>query len=290
MAAKRKRSTASKVKNNPASGKGNHHSQPPEKKTKKSTKSRKKAQKQQPEVHSQEQSWFFQLPGEIRNMIYREIFISPVTIHLAYVGGKSRKFRSFPCKLSEADQPETRQTGTLCSMCKIRHHLCSPRDKHKRGPAVQLHPTEHVRRNARVMGVLRCCRRIYSETIDMLYGQNTFYIENPRTILELPKYMSQAKLSLFQNFHAESPMYGYWNAPDCLERWAEVVTALERFNGLKSLCIILQPGFGNQTALEALEKPLKTANLPALRVLNAPFPILEQDDGAQYCERHQSSG
>jgi hypothetical protein len=64
--------------------------------------------------------------------------------------------------------------------------------------------------------------------------------------------MPQARLSAFRNFYVESPMCGYWNNDDCLERWSEVVAALERFDGLKSLCIILQPGFGTQRAQEGL--------------------------------------
>jgi hypothetical protein len=84
----------------------------------------------------------------------------------------------------------------------------------------------------------------YDETVDMLYRENTFYIENPRTLLELPSSLSPARLSSFRHLYLESARYGEYTPADRLDKWAAVVGVLKRLDGLETLVVILRPMYG----------------------------------------------
>ncbi|KAL4913048.1 hypothetical protein BDW62DRAFT_193424 [Aspergillus aurantiobrunneus] len=223
-------------------------------------------------THSQEQSLFFRLPRELRDMIYTEIFIPPTTIHLAWVGGRKRKFRSFLCKLPQEHQLEKTRSGDLCYACRIRHYSCSTRSRPRPSKNVKPTPTPAEMVNVRAMPMLRSCRRVYIEAIDMLYQANDFYLENPRTLIELPKYVPQPHLSAIRSLYLESPAYNNsWTSEDLLLRWKGVVDTLKGFHGLRSLCIILRPWFGLDVEKDALLEPIRIGKLPvAPRIIFAP--------------------
>jgi hypothetical protein len=252
--------------------------------------------------YNQHASYFFRLPWEIRDIIYQQIFIIPVTIHLAYVGTRTCRFRSFPCKLSEDKKPE-KLLQPLCPRCRINHHRCSPR----MGTSDDVDPrgsSEH-RGQGRVLALLRSCRRMYvililccrltlaersryDETVDMLYRENTFYIENPRTLLELWSCLSPARLSAFRHLYLESARYGDNIPADRLEKWAAVVDVLKRLDGLETLVVILRPMSGWLVwQREGLMKPLEAAGLPVLRVVSDP--VIRAGLGTPYrCKLHMS--
>ncbi|KAF7180702.1 hypothetical protein CNMCM7691_009993 [Aspergillus felis] len=228
------------------------------------SKMKKKDSTSDTQLCNQDASVLFRLPREIRDIIYREIFVFPVTVHLAYVGtSRIRKFRSFLCELSEDEQPEKRPQP-LCPRCRVNHHRCSPR----KGTSDDVvgHPSPEVQTQARVLALLQSCRRVYDETVGMLYRENTFYIENPRTLLELPSALSRARLSSFRHLYLESARYGENTPADRLDKWAAVVAMLERFDGLETLVVILRPMFGLEWEVEELIKPLEAAGLPVLRI------------------------
>ncbi|GFF47160.1 hypothetical protein IFM46972_08227 [Aspergillus udagawae] len=233
---------------------------------------------------NQHASVFFRLPREIRDIIYREIFVFPVTVHLAYVGTtRTRKFRSFLCELSEDEQPEKRPQP-LCPRCRVNHHRCSPR-KGTSDDVVE-RPSPEAQTQARVLALLQSCRRVYDETVDMLYGENTFYIENPRTLLELPSALSPARLSSFRHLYLESARYGENTPADRLEKWAAVVGVLEQLDGLETLVVILRPMFGLVWEDEELMKPLEAARLPALRVVRDPIIFMAPASSTPRCNLH----
>ncbi|KAL2828085.1 hypothetical protein BJY01DRAFT_261641 [Aspergillus pseudoustus] len=240
--------------------------QPPPPPPKKSSKSRTTKPSSPQKTDPQNQSPFFRLPREIRDLIYDEIFIFPTTIHLAYVGGRTRKFRSFLCKVPEENQLERTREGTLCYRCRgvLRHPQCSPRDS-KQGWIVRVSPTKDERRDVRAVAMLRSCRRVYTETIDKLYARNAFYIENPRTLLELPTYVPQTRLSSFRTLCLESPVYtnAVSMTSNPIPKWKEVIKALEKLDGLADLCVILRPVYGFEGEIDELWDPLKAAKLPA---------------------------
>ncbi|GAQ11796.1 hypothetical protein ALT_9117 [Aspergillus lentulus] len=233
---------------------------------------------------NQHASVFFRLPCEIRDIIYREIFVFPVTVHLAYVERtRNRKFRSFLCQLSEEEQPEKRPQ-LLCPRCRVNHHRCSPRKG--RSDDVEERPSSETQTQARVLALLRSCKRIYDETVDMLYRENTFYIENPRTLLELPSSLSPARLSSFRHLYLESARYGEYTPADRLDKWAAVVGVLKQLGGLETLVVILRPMYGLEWEVEGLMKPLEAAELPVLRVVRDPMVYMALDSSAPRCNLH----
>ncbi|KAL4867798.1 hypothetical protein BDV12DRAFT_197810 [Aspergillus spectabilis] len=101
----------------------------------------------------------------------------------------------------------------------------------------------------------------YDETIHMLYITITFYIENPRTLLEMPTYFPRLQLSLFRHLYLEIPIYGDGIPPDRLCRWAEVINALTKLDGLETLVIILRSMFGLTAEVDGLRAPIEEAEV-----------------------------
>ncbi|KAL2869458.1 uncharacterized protein BJX67DRAFT_379012 [Aspergillus lucknowensis] len=248
------------------------------------------------DIYPQSQSLLFRLPRELRDIIYADIFTAPRTIHVAYVGGAKRRFRSFLCRSPSEEQVERiRPAGAeLCHSCTLRilHYDCSPRDK-RDGTRVRATTTREERQRARVGSMLRCCRRVYDETIETLYTSNEFYFENPRSLLELPRSTPQIRLSSFRHLYLQSPVWdGERGDEEILRRWGKVVRALEKMDGLQTLRVILRPLFGLTDERERLAKPLVEARLAVEpRILFAPFarmtPVVWADGG---CCRAALSG
>lgn len=114
----------------------------------------------------------------------------------------------------------------------------------------------------------------YYETIDTLYEKNTFYIENPKTLTELCKYMPQERLSSFRTLSLESITY-LGNIldprPSLLIQWSHAIEVLRKLDGLKSLCIVMRPWYGIRKEEDTLESPIRYATavgkLPVAPVL-----------------------
>jgi hypothetical protein len=102
----------------------------------------------------------------------------------------------------------------------------------------------------------------YIETIDLLYTSNRFYIKNLRTLLELPAYTPQTRLSSIRTLYLESPPYTTAvSQEDPIPKWKQVLKALEKLDGLIDFCVILQPVYGFASDVEALERPVREAKL-----------------------------
>ncbi|KAL2855600.1 hypothetical protein BJX68DRAFT_230907 [Aspergillus pseudodeflectus] len=214
--------------------------------------------------HPQTQSPFFHLPREIRDIAYHEIFVFNETIHIAYVGGRTHKFRSALCRLPERDQLEQTRSGELCWQCRevCNHSECSPRNPWNK-VNLRGNPALARKLGVKVIGMLSTCRRVYIETIHLLYARNRFYIGNPPTVLELPRYIPQSRLSAIRTLYLESPVYtdAVSHHHDPIPEWERIVKALEKFDGLTDLCIILRPLYGFASDVEALKKPVRDAKL-----------------------------
>ncbi|KAF7122888.1 hypothetical protein CNMCM5793_000998 [Aspergillus hiratsukae] len=137
--------------------------------------------------------------------------------------------RNHPPRLSKDEQPEKR-LQPLCPRCRVNHHRCSPR----KGTSDDV--------TARSSAEDRSQARIRRDR------ENTFYIENPRTLLELASSLSPARLSAFRHLYLGSARYGENTTADRLEKWAAVVGVLERLDGLETLVVILRPMFRDSTA------------------------------------------
>lgn len=127
----------------------------------------------------------------------------------------------------------------------------------------------------------------------MLYTQNSFYISNPRTALELPEYMPQSRLSLFRHLAVESPAWGDQIAPRILDRWKEVVDALGMFNGLQTLWIRLRPGIGFPQEIQDLMDPIEGGALAVRPRITIDVLIRMNPVGGwkkEICPRHPDKG
>ncbi|RDW64338.1 uncharacterized protein DSM5745_09749 [Aspergillus mulundensis] len=242
--------------------------------------------------HPQAQSLFFRLPAELRDQIYTDIFTWPERTHIAWVGGRGRgrKFRSFLCKVPEAKQLERTARGELCKWCTIDHFKCSTRKKYS--GEVKVAPLPDEKAGVRVGAMLRCCRRVYNETIHTLYSRNTFYVENPRTLLEMSTRMPQPHLRLIPSLTLESPRfhrdYFDWDDERNMARWKAVVDALGKFEGLVELCIIVRRRYEYAHLLDLILKPVRAAE-DAGAFAVAPRLILKGTDlygFGELCSRH----
>jgi hypothetical protein len=114
--------------------------------------------KRKQQTNNQKQSIFFRLPPEIQDIIYEEILIAPVPIHIAYVGTKIRNFRTFLCQISEEPEEQRRETDHQ-SKPEISHYLCSPRIR-LYGNEADAHTPAEIKLQARVIGLLTSCRKM----------------------------------------------------------------------------------------------------------------------------------
>ncbi|KAJ0421531.1 hypothetical protein BJY00DRAFT_312136 [Aspergillus carlsbadensis] len=240
---------------------------PPEPPTKKATRTRHPSTRNPSgpttHPHPQTNSPLFHLPREIRDIIYDELLIFNETIHVSYVGGRTRKFRSALCSLPERDRLEKTRSGELCSWCRevSNHSECSPRNPWHRYNT-RGNPALARKLGVRVLAMLSSCRRVYIETIDLLYARNRFYVGNPPTVLQLPRSIPQSRLSCIRTLYLESLVYtDAVTQEDPIPEWKQIVKALEKFDGLTDLCIILQPLYGFASEIEALKKPVRDARL-----------------------------
>jgi hypothetical protein len=84
-------------------------------------------------------------------------------------------------------------------------------------------------------------------------------------VLELPRYIPQSRLSAIRTLYLESPVYtdAVSHHHDPIPEWERIVKALEKFEGLIDLCIILRPLYGFASDVEGLQKPVRDAKLVA---------------------------
>ncbi|KAL4910517.1 hypothetical protein BDW74DRAFT_171984 [Aspergillus multicolor] len=164
-------------------------------------------------LYSQDESLFFRLPPELREIIYAEIF-------------------TFSVPRRQMEQLGQTVQGELCRNCRLAsHEQCTTRMfGGDRITQVLEKPLPHEKVGLRVGAMLRTCWRIYNETLPTLYRINTFYIENPRTILEAAKRMPQSNLHLIRCLTLVSPPFHRhrfdWKDEQNMARWKEVVDAL----------------------------------------------------------------
>ncbi len=117
---------------------------------------------------------------------------------------------------------------------------------------VRIQPTPSNPINKTNYGVYR-----YYETIDMLYQQNTFYIEHPYTLTELCKYMPQERLSSFRTLSLEFAIARFQPLP--LPERRDIVRALKMLDGLECLCLIMRLPCDVVTQMRPLERLIKRA-------------------------------
>ncbi|KAJ5573430.1 uncharacterized protein N7459_007857 [Penicillium hispanicum] len=150
------------------------------------------------------QSSIFELPRELRDMIYQAILVSPSTIHLEYVEDTD-KFRSFDCQIPvDRQQKNTFIDHQRCfsQAGVLRDSSCIfwPTLEQNGGQMSLVLPELH---QPSALAFLCTCRRVYFEAIDVLYAKNQFYVEGWRTLFELPRCCPQSRLNTFRSLQFE---------------------------------------------------------------------------------------
>lgn len=91
------------------------------------------------------------------------------------------------------------------------------------------------------IGLLQSCRRIYSETIDLIYSANTFYAHNEFTLTYLGNKIPASRYQKIKSVHLKtfcpSPRHTHVPAYGDLDPSMEVWGVLARMKGLEKLTI-----------------------------------------------------
>ncbi|KAH6625455.1 hypothetical protein C7974DRAFT_201892 [Boeremia exigua] len=213
------------------------------------------------------QSTFFaQLPLEIRRMVYGYLYEGE-TIHLTVgekkdkLGRSVPKFRNFICTQVHIGQCTCRVVVTG-----------SPLEN----SLPQLEPAQ--------LGLIRSCRRLYSECIYHLYAHHTFSLLHATHLLALPKRMPEQRLNAIRDLRLRwqiralpylrrgtGTKYAYHE--DTLN-WEKAWAILAGMKGLKRLSVVLTDPSAhaiwenNWIELEALIlAPLKKITVPEFEVV-----------------------
>ena len=121
------------------------------------TKSEGEHERQQ-QRYNQHQSLFFRLPRELRDQIYREIFIFPSTVYLGFVEIQETKYIGFYSFLCQFHQVECRDDGNIKLPPEVTFPPLPPLKVRSDDLNFQL--VEWVESCAPVMSMLLSCRRM----------------------------------------------------------------------------------------------------------------------------------
>ncbi|KAL3466867.1 hypothetical protein BJX64DRAFT_284020 [Aspergillus heterothallicus] len=200
--------------------------------TSSSSNSHRRFRKRNPPIRrpqSQSQSLFFQLPGEVRNIIYRDFVTFQAPIHIWKSGNR---VYSWECSSRlPARQIGEGYDGSRC---------CEPL-----GDAVNEDEPGTRRRRSRVLGFLTSCRRIYFEATALLYAHNTLHIHHaailPR-LLPNPSPDGQSPLLTMRTLHLSfSPLHRTLRLFDnaTLSSWRSTCAILHHMHHLTHLRITI---------------------------------------------------
>ncbi|KAF2870855.1 hypothetical protein BDV95DRAFT_69989 [Massariosphaeria phaeospora] len=137
-------------------------------------------------MKSQAQCRLLALPSELRNQIYEEV-IGKEEIHVILLDGKLCSFR---CRHPEF---HTRRYGP-------EHCWVSSFDENKRF----LHRHKYHNPGIEVIPFLQSCRRIYNETITLLYAAPTFLLHDAPSILAFTSTILPKRFASIRHLHIDT--------------------------------------------------------------------------------------
>ncbi|KAL4784053.1 hypothetical protein BJX76DRAFT_328168 [Aspergillus varians] len=181
-------------------------------------------------------------------MVYQEVLVPSSPLHLRRT---HRRLCSSPCR--------ARLGGSWGSPASTEHEDC--RLPLARDGSVQRRTYMDCRRRDGFLLLIYSCRRIYSESIHVLYAKNKFFLDDHRTLCLLPKVIPTHRLKFIRFLCLQINVF----RGDVVDRkivssWPKLCTALAKMDGLQDLCIAL----GSHTRLKNSNPP---KNLPALTLL-----------------------
>ncbi|MCJ1372319.1 hypothetical protein MMC20_003542 [Loxospora ochrophaea] len=198
------------------------------------------------------------LPTEIRRLIWFEVLGG----HLLHIARRPKRLLAIGCPENFGPELQTGQHGCW-GLMNMAYFGC-------RTPGIYHPRSRHPAKPANLLPLLQTCRKIYTETISMLYGDNIFDINHLDTLMYLQRSVLPQRLNQIQvlNFtwYFVYPTVGS-SVPYNLATWREACDVLASFAGLQELMLHLTgsdltPGtFGRSQqgpVLEALTR-IKTA-------------------------------
>ncbi|KAL3489982.1 hypothetical protein BJX62DRAFT_144650 [Aspergillus germanicus] len=168
---------------------------------------------------SQQQSLFFKLPPELRQMVYREVLIARTPIH---VRRTHRRLCSTPCR-------------------GIPHRQNCAQRMAADGTVARRLQDEAPHRN-KIIPLLRTCRGIYFEAADLIYTVNTLFFEDLATLAAFPQCVTTDRLSSIQRVRLDLFLFkddiDERNYLDTIRTgWRPAIDALVAMHGLVDLTI-----------------------------------------------------
>ncbi|KAL2859177.1 hypothetical protein BJX68DRAFT_261625 [Aspergillus pseudodeflectus] len=167
------------------------------------------------QAHPQQQSLFFKLPPELRQMVYREALIPRAPIH---VRRTHRRLCSTPCG-------------------GVPHSKCAQRMAAD-GTVLRRLQGEAPHRD-RILPLLRTCRGIYFEAVDLIYTANTLFFEDLATLAAFPRCVTPDRLSAIQCVRLDLfPFKDEMIYLDTIQTgWQPAIDALVAMHGLVDLAV-----------------------------------------------------
>ncbi|KAK2807011.1 hypothetical protein FQN50_005585 [Emmonsiellopsis sp. PD_5] len=172
------------------------------------------ARKPKPQrIYTQEQSGFFRLPREVREMVYGYVF-GTADVHVEAMHGRLGSFHCHRDLAGDDDDalPDDAGDGLEserwpCQPCFDREVIkYTPADGKSGIPRVQTYADTGIG----VLGFLCSCRRIYTETINALYSNRTFIFRRPHALLYFLSTIPRHRLDLISSMSFDS------SAPDVI--------------------------------------------------------------------------
>ncbi|KAL3488212.1 hypothetical protein BJX62DRAFT_240247 [Aspergillus germanicus] len=176
-------------------------------------------------TYSQSRSPFFRLPPELRVLIYAEVLTFQIPLMIEHREGPGNRLRSdrlYPKLVSRA----------LANLSQSENKVYFNWLRKSRGWPV--------------CGLLACCRRVYSETIPILYQSNTLAFNNPLRILDLPRSLLPSRLQTIRSIQVEKTLHepprdgddiGKRLEREALDLWRKACAVLAEMSGLQKLLV-----------------------------------------------------
>ncbi|KAL2820288.1 hypothetical protein BJX63DRAFT_380374 [Aspergillus granulosus] len=160
--------------------------------------------------HPQQQSLFFKLPPELRQMVYREVLIPRAPIH---VRRTHRRLCSTPCRGVPHSQYCAQLMAADGTVARRLQDEAPHRDK--------------------ILPLLRTCRGIYFEAVDLIYTANTLLFEDLATLSAFPRCVTPDRLSSIQRVRLD--IFPYKDENTIRTGWQSAIDALVAMHGLVDL-------------------------------------------------------
>ncbi|KAL5041036.1 hypothetical protein BDW71DRAFT_19575 [Aspergillus fruticulosus] len=205
-------------------------------------------------AHNQTQSIFFKLPPELRNIVYEEVLVSSAPLH---VWRTHRRLCSRICKAE-------RKTAWESLASKL-HDKCLPPMASDGSVQRRSDDDDEPPRKDRFLPLLSSCRRLYSESISLLYSKNKLLIDDHRTLLTLPSVIPARQLNMIRSVYLYVNAFRDYHIDcDISSSWQQICTTLAGMEGLEDIRIALGYHTINIFRTMRITKPLPVRTLITL--------------------------